>query len=267
MTGALSRRGAVSLRIGLALVLLSLLCSGIARAQVNVEVLRKDLKESGFGAKFDGSLLTNLGNTQGSTLGTSALIGFATGRHLMYLNASGNYAHLSQETQVSNAFAHARYNLRLNSWLLGELFAQIESDRFRRIALRELAGIGPRFELLDTDALGVYYGCAYMLEHTRLRRGTPAVEGRPDLVHRFSNYASLAASLDGERVVLSETIYYQPRFDEVDDYKILSVSEFDFQVSGPLTAGINATLRYERPTPTDVKHFDFALKNTLGLQF
>lgn len=238
-----------------------------ARAQVNVEVLRADLKQSGFGAKLDASLSSFVGNTQGTTLGGKALIGFATGRHLMYASTSGNYSHLGGETQVSNTFAHVRYNLRLDSWLWGELFAQAESDRFRRIALRELVGAGPRFEIVDSGSIAVFYGMAYMLEHTRLKSGTEPVPGRPDLVHRFSNYASIAASFDEGRATFSQTIYYQPRFDAFDDYRMLSVTGFDCEVTGRLTAGIDATLRFEEPTPSGVKHVDFTLQNSFGLQF
>ena len=239
--------------------------SGSVAAQVNVEVLRNDLKQSGFGSKLDASFSTFMGNTQGITLGASALIGFSTGRHLAYLNASGNYSHLSQETQVSNSFVHARYNLRLNPWLLGELFGQLEADRFRRIALRRLLGVGPRFEILDLEHLGICYGMAYMLEHTELSQGTQPV--RPSVVHRFSNYATITAHLDGERVELSKTVYYQPRFDEFGDYRLLSVTGLDFEITGVLSAGIMATLRFEDPTPLDVKRTDFSLKNTLGVEF
>ena len=111
----------------------------VAHAQVNVEVLRNELKKSGFGAKIDTSLDTYLGNTEGSSAGLSALVGVASEPHMAYLNASGNYSHLGGDTQVANAFVHARYNLHLAESLWGELFGQLESDRFRRIELRELA--------------------------------------------------------------------------------------------------------------------------------
>lgn len=238
-----------------------------ASAQVNVEVLRSDLKDAGFGTKIDASLSSFVGNTQGTTMGGGALIGFSTGRHLMYASANGNYSHLGGATQVSNAFAHVRYNLRFSSWLLGELFGQVETDRFRRIVLRDLVGIGPRFEFLDTDSLSLHYGMAYMLEHTRLRPGTEPVPGRPTVVHRFSNYASIVASLDEDRLTLSQTFYYQPRFDEFEDYRLLSIIGFDCDLSGPFTAGINATFRFEQPTPEDVKRADFTLQNTFGIEY
>lgn len=236
-----------------------------AKAQVNVEVLRNDLKKSGFGGKIDTSFDTYLGNTQGSSAGLSTLLGVASEPHLAYLNGSGNYSHLGGETQVANAFLHVRYNLRLTSFMWGELFGQLESDRFRRIALRELAGIGPRFALVDTDQIGVYYGAAYMLEHTKLRADTEPI--RPATVHRFSNYASIGISSSDDRVEFSQTIYYQPRFDAFDDYRLLSISSLDIEITDLITTGILATFRFEDPTPSGVERGDFSLKNTLGLQF
>ena len=251
----------------IALVVASAGVASRAGAQVNVEVLRSDLKSSGFGAKLDASVDTYLGNTQGTTLGTDGLIGLASGRHLAYLSASGDYSHLAQTTQVSKYFVHARYNLRLTSWVWGEVFGQVESDRFRRIALRELAGVGPRFELVNTDDVGVYYGAAYMLEHTRLKTGTEPVPGRPDLVHRFSNYASVGVDLDGDRVVLSQTVYYQPRFDDFGDWRLLSITGLDFEIGDPFTASILATFRFEDPTPSTVERADFTLENSFGVKF
>lgn len=237
----------------------------IAHAQVNVEVLRNELKKSGFGAKLDTSLDTYLGNTEGSSAGLSALVGVASEPHMAYLNASGNYSHLGGDTQVANAFVHARYNLHLAEFLWGELFGQLESDRFRRIELRELAGIGPRFALLDTERVGVYYGAAYMLEHTQLHPDTVPI--RPATVHRFSNYASIGISSDDERIEFSQTLYYQPRFDAFGDYRLLSISGLDIKITDLVTTGILATFRFEDPTPAGVKRSDFSLHNTLGLEF
>ena len=140
------------------------LSSAPARAQVNVEVLRRSLSLSGFGGKLDASVATYQGNTRGTNLGASGLIGAQTGRHLGYAHANGRYTRLGGEVSVANYFAHLRYNYQLAQPLWAEALAQAESDRFRRLELRQLLGAGVRWAAFDAPELAAYYGLTYLLE-------------------------------------------------------------------------------------------------------
>jgi hypothetical protein len=237
--------------------------SGDAGAQVNVEALRRSLSETGFGGKLEASLATYQGNTQGTNLGASGLIGARAGRHLVYAHASGRYAHLGGEVSVANYFAHLRYNYQLAEPLWTEALAQAQSDRFRRLELRQLLGAGLRWAAFDTPELSVYYGLTYLFEYNRL--GAEEVLVRPDVVHRLGNYLSAVLELEDARAVASTTLYYQPRFDALDDYRVLWVSSLDFRITGRLGAGINATVRHENPVLRDLKSLDLTVINTLGL--
>src|SRR4051812_47528632 len=106
-----------------------------AHAQVNVEVLRKQLTEQGVHGKIAGSITTYSGNTTGTELGGGGLVGFREGPELVYFTTNANYANLGGNVQVANAFAHFRYNHSLNDWVAAEVFTQGESDRFRRLRL------------------------------------------------------------------------------------------------------------------------------------
>lgn len=252
------------LRIGLAVLGVSLPGSP-ALAQVNVEVLRSSLKASGVGGKLDISVATYHGNTRGTNLGASGLVGVSGGAHLAYAHANGRYSHLGGDVQVANYFAHLRYNYQLAPRLWGEVLAQAESDRFRRLQLRQLLGAGPRFAVFDEPAVALYYGVTYLFEYNRLGAGQPAV--RPDVVHRLGNYLSVVLELEDARAVASTTLYYQPRVDDVADYRLLCVSSLDFRVAGHLSAGIHTTLRRESPVPADLEAFDLTVTNSLGLTF
>src|SRR4051794_3446860 len=79
-----------------------------AHAQVNVEVLRKQLTEQGVHGKLAGSITTYAGNTTGTELGGSALVGLRQGPELVYFSTNANYSNLGGDVQVANAFAHFR---------------------------------------------------------------------------------------------------------------------------------------------------------------
>ncbi|HEX2872472.1 MAG TPA: DUF481 domain-containing protein [Polyangiaceae bacterium] len=236
-----------------------------AHAQVNVEALRSQLKEASFGARVAGSLSSYAGNTQGVILGSAGLVGARLQRHTGFLAVSGDYARLNHVVSVAKWFGHARHNYRLMEALWWEGFGQLESDRFRRVASRRLLGTGLRVQLFDSEALEVFYGVAYLHEHSDLasRQAGSAGEGT---AHRFGNYAAVTLRAH-RRIVLTSVSYVQPRFDAPSDAKILNVTQAAFEIAGMLRSRIDATLRYDSVGPADVNRADLELKNSLELVF
>ncbi len=256
------------------LVLLGWLWPSSAVAQVDTEALRRKLgslqgdregeQSRSLAAKLDGSLKAYGGNTEGVVWGASLQLAGRSGRHLGFFATSGDYSHLDGETQVRRSFAHARYNYELTDGIWGELFGQLESNKFIAVRLRELVGIGPRFRLFDADTLQAFVATAYMLEHTQLGDDvTPP--SRPATVHRSSSYLTFSWLVD-ERVTLVSTTYYQPRFDEPSDHRLFSQLSGDFAVTGVLKAGMSLSMRYDSLPPGGVESTDWSVVNTLGLE-
>lgn len=233
---------------------------------MNVEPLRRQIVEQGFGARVLASASAYAGNTEGVIFGSSALVGLQGARHTAYSMLSGDYTRLDGTVSVAKWFAHARHNFRLEDWLWWEEYAQIESDRFRRVALRQLVGTGPRFGLLQREDVEVFYGISYMLEHSNLE--TADREGEAEgLAHRLSNYVAVTLRLD-PRVVLTSVTYAQPRFDHPrDDVNLLSVTSAELVVTKRLRSRIDLNVRYSSVTPADVRSTDVELKNALELTF
>ncbi|MEO8178774.1 MAG: DUF481 domain-containing protein [Deltaproteobacteria bacterium] len=236
-----------------------------ASAQVNTEALRSKLMEKGLQGTFNGSLTSYRGNTLGLELGASGLLAWQSAPHLVLLSGAANYSHLGGEVQVANAFAHSRYSYAVLERVAVEVFAQGESDRFRRLRLRTLLGVGPRLSLFDGEFVGLFYGISYMYEHNALADSFAPV--RPADVHRFSNYASAVFVLEPKRATISNTVYAQPRLDDFRDLRLLDIFSLDATVTGRLSTGLHATLRYENPVRSPIKRADLMIKNTLGVVF
>jgi hypothetical protein len=244
------------------------ICCSIGRragAQVNVEPLRQQVTEHKFGARINASATTYAGNTQGVIFGSAALLGGRTARHFGYLDLSGDYTRLSGVVSVAKWFAHLRHNLQINPDLWWEEYAQLESDRFRRVQLREVVGTGPRVRALHRRGFELFFGSSYMIESTQLDSADPDPEGEGTF-ERWSNYVAATLNPD-ERIVISSVNYIQPRIDRFSDYKVLSVSGVDFKITGHLHSRVDATARYESRAPSDVRHVDLELKSSLELIF
>lgn len=236
-----------------------------AQAQVNVEPLRQQVTARKIGARVSASTTTYAGNTQGVVFGGSALIGGRTARNFGYLDLSGDYTRLGGAVSVAKWFGHLRHNFEIDPDLWWEEYGQLESDRFRRVQLRELVGTGPRFRLFHDERFELFCGTSYMVEHTQLDSADrdPAGQGS---FERWSNYLAATYRPD-ERIVLSSVDYVQPRIDRFSDYKVLSVSSADLRVTNHLHSRLDVTARYESAAPSDVRHADLELKSSLEVVF
>jgi hypothetical protein len=243
----------------------TLLSPLLALGQVNVEPIRERLEAEGttFGARL--GLVGRRGNTEGIEANGGFLVGLSHGPSLGYLSASGNYAEYDGERQVAKSFAHLRYNYRLYPRLAAEAFAQIENDEFRRLLARELLGLGPRFTLVSSDAVRLHFGTSAMLELTQRNDTVPEPSRNVESV-RWNNYLALTVALQ-ERITLTETAYYQPRFDDFGDFWFLNVTGAHFQVTDVLVSRIDFTLRREAEVPVGVAPVDAELSSSLELTF
>jgi hypothetical protein len=234
-----------------------------ARSQVNVEPLRNQLKDRGFGARLAASAASYAGNTRGVALGGAAFAGFRSSAHLGYVATSGSYTALGGTVSIANWFAHVRHEYELHERVSWEEFAQLESDRFRRITWRELIGTGPRFRIVDSESVQLFAGTAYMYEYIVLSGDARRESGG---VHRSSNY--LAITLRAHpKISVSSVTYFQPRFDAPSDFLVLSTHDADFEITGRLHSKLSAKFRYDSLPPPGVERADLALSSGLELHF
>lgn len=261
----ISRKVAIALVAGALVVPSALLAPRVAPAQVNVEPLRNQLKDRGQAFNLRLSVAGQQGNTNGVQISSGAFYGLSGERNLFYVQVSGEYGHTNAATQVAKAFAHARYNRRYYSWLLGEVFAQWESDRFRRVRSRELFGTGPRFEIAHTENFDLVYGSSYLLEITRRTDFIEASE-RQTTYQRLNNYGTLVYRIH-DQITLAETFYYQPRIVDPRNYWLLSISSATFQVTPLLSSGFHLTVRHESNAPAPVKPTDLEVVSSINLTF
>jgi hypothetical protein len=234
-----------------------------ARSQVNVEPFRFQLKDRGFGARLAASAASYAGNTHGVALSGAAFGGFRSSAHLGYLATSGSYTALGGTVSIANWFAHLRHDYELQERVSWEEFAQLESDRFRRITWRELLGTGPRFRIVDVEWLQLFLGAAYMYEYTTLSGAADRGKGG---VHRSSNYAALTLRAD-PKISFSSVTYFQPRLDQPSDFLVLSNHDADFEITGRLHSKLSAKFRYDPLPPPGVEPADLELSSGLELRF
>lgn len=249
-----------------AIGLLALLACPPALGQiVNVQPLVAAGQErEGFSLGVDASADFRSGNIDFLLLSGSVLPRYRAGPHLVFVMLKAEYGLQADAVFVARDFEHLRYRGTLLPWLSGEVFIQHDRDLFRRLALRALAGAGPRFEPLRSEHLTLALGIAYLLEHERLSEGPQADAGEETLHHRASTYASLTW-VASEQLRAGLTAYLQPRFDRVDDVRALLDAELLLAIAGPASIRLSAGVTHDSLPPIGLEPTDIALKGALHL--
>jgi hypothetical protein len=237
-----------------------------AHAQVNVESLRRDLREVPARGSIAATFTGRAGNVESVEAGASALGAARVGRHTFLGSTQADYGRFERATTVSKTFVHLRYDYTLLSWLMAELFVQQQQDRFQRLLLRELAGTGPRFVLVDDARVRVAVGLAAMLEYERIRVAPGAPDDPDVLAGRFSGYATGLWQPDW-RVRAVATLYVQPRMDAWHDVRVLFDGTLETRITKRASVKIIASMRHDSEPPTAVKRTDVEIKNALSLEF
>ncbi len=237
-----------------------------AEAQVNVETLRGDLSKVPALAQIEGSFTGRTGNVQSVVAGGAANGAARFGFSRFYASVSADYARFSGETRVSKSFIHFRYNYVIRDWLLAEVFAQQQHDKFQRLLVRELAGTGPRFVFADEEDIRLALGTSWMIEYERIAVAPGANDAPEVLANRWNNYLSVMVRPD-DRVRALATAYVQPRFDHPDDVRVLFEASVTTDVTKTLGLRVLATVRHDSQPPTDVKPTDIEVKNAIVVKF
>ncbi|MEL6615777.1 MAG: DUF481 domain-containing protein [Bacteroidota bacterium] len=243
----------------LALVLVLSLASPAA-AQINTEQLRKST-DDGIHLQLDAGGGFSSGNTDILQLSAGARVDASAGENSGFGLARYTLSEVDGATDVSNAFAHLRYNSEIAPDVIGEVFAQVERNEQTLLARRYLVGGGVRFEIIETEAVGFAFGTTPMIERERLR---PEAMEDPVTAFRWSNYLAL-------RVDVSETaeafavVYGQPRVEAASDYRILHEARLDLDVTRFVKVRVRNMVRYDSQPPLGVESTDVML--TTGLVF
>lgn len=246
------------------LIFSAVLCAIIAHqatAQIiNVENARMQSDTTGWmgNVGLSGSLTKN--TEQVLQLQVNTQLQYKTDKDLYLL--LGNYGFLSGSSVklINNAYGHFRYNRKITPALRLEVFTQILQNAITKIDYRFLNGFGPRWKLLGKEKLRLY-GASLAMYEIEKELGKPAV-----MHHnwRSSSYLSLAWEPNDQTDFVS-TIFYQPLFNALDDYRLFNQTQFSVAAGKKISLSINFNYLYDNRPAADIPKVNYTLST--GLQF
>lgn len=285
----------------LAWMLVAAACLGHARTAqasgLNVERVRMNPEDDGVHGGFQIGVDFGAGNTNRLDLSTSASLAYRHGKHVAFLLGGSKYSTRTLASQgqglstlldpssrfVNKANVHLRYNYELRPWFAAEIFNQVERDEFLLLEGRVLLGLGPRFVPFNDGEFSLSFGTDWMLEYEALDRAR-IVSPLPaeTLVHRWSSYLSLVYAT--ERLRMSSTTYFQPRFDRFKDLRLLSEGTFELTLIEPVSVRLTLRLRWDSQPSVycagavgiggcaeaqqiQLREVDLTVENSIGVRF
>ena len=165
-----------------------------------------------------------------------------------------------EENFVNSGLQHLRYNYQWFEWLTWEAFGQLQYNEQLRIRLRGLAGTGPRFSFKLFKKGKLNLGTSYMWEYDEI--------SETDELHqdnRLNTYLSLHYKVAPVRI--SSTTYFQPLFDDFNDYRLSNESTVGIKLFERWNFNVTFQLNYDSRLPDDVPDLVYRLSNGLSYSF
>lgn len=239
----------------------------VATAQVNTEVLRKDLDKEGLQGHLSFDLSLNSGNSEYLKLKVSPRIDYFAHPFSGFLVGSYQRGVQADKVFINKGFLHARLMRDLRRRHKIEFFVQKEFNDFIKLNDRDLIGGGLRFQIAniadDQRTLRFFLGSGLMWEREVLALSANNLE---ETQLRSTNYLSVNWK-QNERFHLVAIAYFQQSLERGTDYRVLSDTSLMFKLTGSVIFRVSLNYRLDNEPPGDVKKYDLELSNGLSLMF
>lgn len=242
-----------------------LLINGPIHAQVNIEEYRQQDADSGISGNFGAGIEAQTGNTDIQELTVEGRLDFVKPAVTSFIVVNSEFGWEQGQSFSNEGLLHIRRMYRITEKVHVESFAQYNFDKTIFIDHRALFGGGVRFRLIRGNQFHLWQGTGYMFEHERL---TVATTGHPRRmsVSRWTNYLSTRFTA-GDRVASAWTVYMQPRFRAMGDFRLLSDINLEVNLGGPLYMTLSFQMRYDSRPPDGINRIDTKFDQAITIVF
>ena len=174
----------------------------------------------------------------------------------------GNYKLIdSEERNLQNAwFLHGRFNYQFTEVWRFEAFLQGQYNQLLVVEQRNLIGAGIRVKWVDKERFTGYAGNSYMYEVEYSERA-----GTTNYNHRNSTYLTLSYAAESNKFSVTNTVYYQPLYKHLSDYRILEQFRLDIPLSRWFRVFTIYNYYFDSQTPLNTEEYTSNLSIGAGI--
>lgn len=233
---------------------------------VNIETLRAQKITDGLEGSFNISTNKNEGNTETAQMRVGVQANYLKNEHESILQGEYNFGTSRNETNVNNEFIHFRHGINTRHLWGYEGFLQHSRDEFTRMSFRGLAGGGLRLRLRDTNEQKLYIGAGGFYSHEELTQVNETTDKRIEQFFRGNFYLSIYLPF-WSQFSFTSTTYFQPKADELDDYRLLEQAELEAKVNHRFSVSFYYTLSHDNKPPQQVGPSDASYGTSAQVKF
>lgn len=230
-------------------LILTLLISTQAQAFINIESLRQ-IEGQGYLGQTTLQISGQQGNTDKFTSQASTMGVYRFDANEWLYTASYKYGTSANIKDTNLGSGHIRHTWNYQEELAYEAFTQTAFDEFKKLNSQNYAGGNLRFRLLHSESNRLYAGTGIFYEVEDFEGQNEDVEG-----FRGNLYLSHVARLN-EIVTSSTVIYYQPKFNDISNYRLRFMTGLDLRITNTLSLDVDFNLVNDSGLPEGVKQTD-----------
>ena len=233
----------------------------VAFGQVNIEASRlPQNNEDGIYITSELGYEVKRGNTHVTEIKSKLRTDYIRGKHHTFLSARYEYGASADQAFKDAKYAHLRHTYMMWKHIGVEEFVQTQSREFNDLKLRQLFGVGSRFEM-QSETLIFALGVGAMLEYEDL-----AHNPNTEWVTRSTNYVSARHKLGEKNSPLQvyAIVYVQPLISKINDFRVLADVGLEYRVFDIFSIVNSFNTLYDTQPPNGVGRFD--LSNGLKLR-
>lgn len=192
-----------------------LFTSSLVQGQVvNIEQARVNADSVGWNSSLDLSFFRQEFDDNLTTINGRFSAQHKDSKYYILYLADAGYSYSKEDVFTNFKLAHIRTSVKLLPRIRLEAFVQGQDNRPLGIQFRSLVGLGPRIKFIAKENGRAYGGTSVMLENEWSTNGT-----KNQWLVRSSNYLNVNWQKT-DMYGWSSTIYYQPAFQNITDYRV-----------------------------------------------
>ncbi len=248
-------------------LLLSIALTYSAHAIVNIESERIKGPEAGFSGKLAFSANGQSGNTDKSRVSFGTRLQWHHEQTTNFIAISLDQGETNGIRNTNKKFFHARHIRQLSEKRSWEIFGQAEENEFTRLTFRGLAGSGIRLRLgKQSEKQVMYLGLGALRSREEIEQKTGTSDAGIERLWRANIYFSIKHRFtDNSRIV--STSYYQPAFNDNEDYRFLEQVSLVVNLSKRLNLKLSVDIAHDNRPPQLIEKTDTTYSTGIEYRF
>ncbi len=218
---------------------------------VNIENKRIYDDTTGWSGSFDGSVAAMQNRDLLFNFTFRPKVQYKTKKHY-YLFLSDLFYSKGTEVYANSGMAHFRYAYRIKGPWKWETYSQIQYNQLLDQRMRSLLGTGIRLKFFDKNGFKFFAGTSTFFEYEDIQSSTVVNQD-----FRWSNYVSWFIDPKTNFSFTGAT-YYQPRWDDFSDYRIMGQYAFLFKLTSRTDFKFEFTTFYDTRPPENIRKWIFS---------